>query len=610
MTENYMKDRASLSSVADAYRQMVEPKTFEDTVQEELIESIIQDVEAYEIKDLLQVTTFNVVNEKPQQELSEISLHPNDIRKEFPNVWAQKDKRMNNILMALVNLHGYNDNLKSYKKNPKAFVDSLKKIGKNDASLKKAGLTKRNIGEDLQEGTWAVPDSLAKIKTLQDLLTKPLYIKTEKDSDKAWKKYASLVGDDGVADEWHVMTLNYSDKKEVGDARVPVIDFLKDWGFKVNGFKITHAPATYVSGMDDDEKSTRKVEEKDFDESDLQEGIFKNMWKKIKGKGKIRKPKGKDAKVTKISDLVKDLSGKSTKGKDFGKGIFKFEAKSKMGGSKLTGQEISVYFRKNPKAKSNPMVKKAVEIALDHGGAMNYAIDKIEKLKKGLSKNKEVEKALNRANFGENNQEIKPYYKGFELIMQEALNRKDQIKLAAFGKQLSGITGIKWDSGKEPEVAVDRLFGQVRKGKYSPASWEKIQKMVGLLDKIGVKLPSLKGFYMGFDPKTRKGIYHEEIKNIKEDIEEIVEAQTMSDADIKKIAAMTDRNDHNGSMMHLAKILKNKKAQEIMASLMKIHKSMGYMPGGGIEIRRELMKILFSDAKKKYRNYSDINSAF
>ena len=71
----------------------------------------------------------------------------------------------------------------------------------------------------------------------------------------------------------------------------------------------------------------------------------------------------------------------------------------KMDGQKLTGQEISVYFRRNKVR--DKMTKKAVEIALDHGGAMNYAIKQIEKLKRGLSKNKDVEKALNYANFGE-----------------------------------------------------------------------------------------------------------------------------------------------------------------------------------------------------------------
>ena len=82
-----------------------------------------------------------------EENIDEVSIGPATIRKDFPNVWAQKDKRMNNILMALVNTHGYNDNLKAYKNDKKKFVDDLKKIGKNDASLKKAGLSKKNIGE-------------------------------------------------------------------------------------------------------------------------------------------------------------------------------------------------------------------------------------------------------------------------------------------------------------------------------------------------------------------------------------------------------------------------------------------------------------------------------
>ena len=704
---------------------------------------------------------------------------------------------MNAILRALVHLHGYNDNVKSYKKNPKAFVDSLKRIGKNDASLKKAGLTKREIGEEtllegrdtykkiiddllkdkktlkskgrdtnfidkainflkqlekkgipatqisqvdfvtnripkffvgnpnkspsfskftpndvnkavahakkvgvmenLQEGTWAIPDSKNKLESLNRALVRKHLIKKEGDLDMAARKFAGLVGDDTVMDEWYQMFLDYENVKKVQDAREPVVDFLQKWGCKVSNYKITHAPATWVSGMDDDEKDIRAlrakpkvvpgIPKKKIDES-IEEGFFDKLKKKFKGKGKIKIKKQKSVKVEETineapSILAKDIRGlkhisdieirfsdekewkrmsafvkrelkkpayKGIKSKDVyyspdplqigfgaGKGNSKinikpivdiivqqtkdpktrlkslYEAKkpSKMGGSKLTGQEISVYFRKNPKAKSNAMVKKAVEIALDHGGAMNYAIDKIEKLKRGLSKNKDVAKALNYANFGENNEEIKPYYKGFELVMQEALSRADQIKLASFGTTLSKITGFKWEKDKDPEVAMDRLFGQIRsKGKYSPANWERIHKMVGLLDKIGVKLPSLKGFYMGWDKKTGKGLFHEEIESIKEGIEEIVEAQTMSDADIKKIAGMTDRNDHNGSMMHLAKALKNKKAQEIMASLMKIHKSMGHMPAGGVQIRNDLMKILMSDAKKKYRNHADIYSAF
>jgi len=72
--------------------------------------------------------------------------------------------------------------------------------------------------------------------------------------------------------------------------------------------------------------------------------------------------------------------------------------KERMDQSKLTGQEISVYFRKNPKAGKDKLVKKAVEFALDHGGAMSYAIKGIEKMKRGLSKHPDVKKALRYAN--------------------------------------------------------------------------------------------------------------------------------------------------------------------------------------------------------------------
>ena len=76
----------------------------------------------------------------------------------------------------------------------------------------------------------------------------------------------------------------------------------------------------------------------------------------------------------------------------------------KMSGSKLTGQEISVWYRKNPdvkKAVKDAKIKQAVELALDHGGAMNYAIKKIEKIKRGLADHPAVAKALSYANFGE-----------------------------------------------------------------------------------------------------------------------------------------------------------------------------------------------------------------
>jgi hypothetical protein len=101
----------------------------------------------------------------------------------------------------------------------------------------------------------------------------------------------------------------------------------------------------------------------------------------------------------------------------------KNERKHDMSGSKLTGQEMSSYFRKNPKAKA---VRKAVEIALDHGGAMTYATKEIEKLKKGLSNHPEVKKALRWANESTHSEARdkyrdilkENYTKNFELLCQ------------------------------------------------------------------------------------------------------------------------------------------------------------------------------------------------
>ena len=66
-------------------------------------------------------------------------------------------------------------------------------------------------------------------------------------------------------------------------------------------------------------------------------------------------------------------------------------------------------------------------------------------------------------------------------------------------------------------------------------------------------------------------------RKIKEGIEEIVEAQEMKDADVKKIAQMTDRNDHNGSLMHLAKLLGDRKSGDALKGIMQTHKALGHM---------------------------------
>ena len=67
------------------------------------------------------------------------------------------------------------------------------------------------------------------------------------------------------------------------------------------------------------------------------------------------------------------------------------------GKMKLTGREVSTYFRRNKV--SDPEVKKAVEVALDMSGAMDIAAKEIKKFfGDKILKSKEVQSALKYAN--------------------------------------------------------------------------------------------------------------------------------------------------------------------------------------------------------------------
>ena len=282
---------------------------------------------------------------------------------------------------------------------------------------------------------------------------------------------------------------------------------------------------------------------------------------------------------------------------------------------KRTGREISQYYRDNPKQKAaarDKTVKKAIELALDLSGATNYAIKEIEKLKRGLSKNPAVKLALRHANESKE-------FTGHHVVI-ENLSPANVVKLKTFGKMMAKMTKLPFDE-KDPEKSIDKLMGQVWKQKHVPANWERLHKMVAMLRDIGVKMPSLKGKYMGLDPVTKKAIFykegteeivewHQKIDDIKEGIEELVEKKEMSAADIKKIQKMTDRNDHTGSLMHLAKLLGDRKGLEALKGIMMTHKALGHMPDGLMRTRNQIYDNLMRQSSSKYSNHKDVISSF
>ena len=80
----------------------------------------------------------------------------------------------------------------------------------------------------------------------------------------------------------------------------------------------------------------------------------------------------------------------------------------------------------------------------------------------------------------------------------------------------------------------------------------------------------------------------------------------------KKIANLTDRNEHNLSILLLAKFLKSKKAIELMNNVIKMHDNFGYMPKNLIDIREEIYNTLMMLLKSKYGevDYKTIQNSF
>ena len=113
------------------------------------------------------------------------------------------------------------------------------------------------------------------------------------------------------------------------------------------------------------------------------------------------------------------------------------------------------------------------------------------------------------------------------------------------------------------------------------------------------------------------------IHKVKHDVERLDEAQhkhMMGNikakptiiALAKKISNFTDSNDHNKSILLLAKFLKSKKAIQIMNNVIKMADNFGYMPKNLIDIREQIYNSLMMILKSKYGNvdYKTIQNSF
>jgi hypothetical protein len=81
---------------------------------------------------------------------------------------------------------------------------------------------------------------------------------------------------------------------------------------------------------------------------------------------------------------------------------------------------------------------------------------------------------------------------------------------------------------------------------------------------------------------------------------------------IDKIAKLTDRNDHNGSVLELATFLNDTKTVKLLHAIQTIHTIEGSMPSEISKYRDNILKDLMSKVKSKYGadTAKKVNSAF
>ena len=92
--------------------------------------------------------------------------------------------------------------------------------------------------------------------------------------------------------------------------------------------------------------------------------------------------------------------------------------------------------------------------------------------------------------------------------------------------------------------------------------------------------------------------------------QEMSEAKELDQKVIDKIAQMTDKNDHNASVLLLARMMREKRVEKMMLLLIQMHKENGSMSSDMIAIRTGMYQELMKKAKRQYSNYNDLYKAF
>ena len=251
----------------------------------------------------------------------------------------------------------------------------------------------------------------------------------------------------------------------------------------------------------------------------------------------------------------------------------KLDPLSKMGKQKLTGQEVARYYKDNPKAKQaakDPLIKKAIELALDLGGAYSYAVKEIGKLNRNLPRHPEVKKALQTANESVN--EISEAHFATYHTPNQKKSMKDFIALA---KKMPGVSDV--TSEKQKNSRGQPIFRTSYKTDNRTA--DKLQKQQSALEKkykeesVETEMTSTSSVAMPEIPLGRK---HKVMK--RKDLEEVtrqeVDAMKKVSKDMQKVLVSYQKIANMGDK-ELKNTIHNKSYKQVLDARDSILKMIG-----------------------------------
>ena len=384
----------------------------------------------------------------------------------------------------------------------------------------------------------------------------------------------------------------------------------------------------------------------------------------------------------------------------------KVDALGPYGKSKLTGQEVAQYFKKH-KVK-DPEIRKAVEVALDLGGAMDVAGKEIQKFYgRKIRNSKEVKQALKYANESfEMNQLVGLLHedvlnlteknlmpdiqkivdtkgaakvggvmldmftasmiaKVYDKVNDQNKKKMEKAKIEVLVKLAHKVMGMKEDyilegramkpkqiakkykreieqlakKGRSPEMGKHKVYMALynlawENGDINTDDPDQTDEVIDdyMDDIMGEFFAHIKDEYVKewiAADGTRRRVHEKDKRKQKKKLkesnpmntyrqmwEDAVEEETLEEKRemdskvIEKIAKMTDQNDHNQAVIHLARYMREKKVVKMGELLADMQKVNGSMTSDMIAIRKGMYDELMKKAKKTYDNFDDIYKAF